>query len=379
MMKARWPLLSLSLIALICTLLATACGQSQAQQPPLPLAPLRNSADLTKLQIKMLAPGNAVPEMQYVSDQKRAQQIYKAALASPQPVPDNPCPAIAGPRYQLVFWAGTRAAEIITADQGGCGDIFLRGGDLRQASQNFWSFLDQAIAGAPLVRQPDHVEIVRYQGDARMPLYAKITSKAQAQALFTTISTFLASSQSTTGLCDDQAASYDDLFFYEGEALYHVQVFSGACSQVRMFGRPPSPFLRPTAQFVQQLNQGLTSVKFAPANPDKLEIEHAPTAIRSGSGPAFTTTRDQGVIQKLYHNAANLPPWPANKDASCNTQGTANSYDIVTFSQGGAWLTSATAFSGCATVSFGRAGIGGGYMRQVTQEFWDLVHSTRSS
>jgi hypothetical protein len=372
-MRARRHLFPLALLPLVCALLSTACGQLQNQQPPKPLVALHNSADLTKLQIERFEAGNAAPEMLYVIEQKTAQQVYKAALASPQPAQGRACPAIAGPGYQLVFWAGTQTAEIVTADRGGCGDLFLRGGDLRQANQDFWSFLDQAITSAPHVKQPDHLEIVRYQGNVQVPLYAKITSAKQAQKLFTALSAFLSTPPSTTGRCGDQAATYDDLFFYEGQVLLRAQVFRGNCSQVRIAGKTTAPSLQPTEQFQQQVTQELSGVAFAPARSDTLKIEHAPTSIQSGSGPDFRISRDQGAIQKLYHTASNLPRWPSNKDSSCNLQGTAASYDVLTFSQGGAWLVSTTAFSGCAAISFNRAGIEGGYASQATQEFWDLL------
>lgn len=155
-----------------------------------------------------------------------------------------------GQLQNLIFWAGTQLAKIVTADRGGCGDLLLRGGDLRQTTQDFWLFLDRAITSAPHVKQPDHVETVRHRGNAQAPLYAKIPSARQAQKLFTALAAFLSSPHATTGRCGDQAASYDDLFFYEGEALLRAQVFRGSCSQVRIAGKTAAPSLRPTEQFL---------------------------------------------------------------------------------------------------------------------------------
>jgi hypothetical protein len=244
---------------------------------------------------------------------------------------------------------------------------------LRQGDQDFWSLLDQAISSAPHVKQPDHLEIVRYLGNMQVPLYAKVNSTRQVQKLFTTLSDFLSRSQPTTGPCADQAATYDDLFFYEGEALFRAQVFRGDCSQVRIASTPASPPLQPAEQFLQQLDQELLGVTFMPVRPTTLEIQHAPARVQSGSGPDFRISRDQNVIGKLFYTVSSLPRWPYNKDSSCNMQGTAASYDVLTFSQGGAWLTTTTAFSGCAAISLHRAGIEGGYASQATQEFWDLV------
>ncbi|EFH85093.1 hypothetical protein [Ktedonobacter racemifer] len=372
MMRAPVHLATLALIAILCALLFTACD-------PKPLVNLHSSADLTKLQIKFFEYGNTSPETLYVIKQETAQQLYKAALASPQPAPGRACPTVAGPGYQLVFWAGAQRAETIIADRGGCSDLFLRGGDLRQANQDFWSLLDQAITSVPHVTHPDRLEIVRYQGNVQVPLYAKITSAGKVQRLFTYLSTFLSTSPSTTGLCGDQTSPYDDLFFYEGEVLLRAQVFRGDCSLVRMLGKTTFPALRLTGQFQQQLDQELPSMTFAPARPDILEIEHAPVSIQPGSGPDFRISRDQSTIQKLYHTAYNLLPWPSNKDSSCNLQGAEGSYDVLTFFQEGAWLVSATAFSSCPTVSFNRAGIMGGYASQATQEFRDLVHQVEKS
>jgi hypothetical protein len=364
-MRARRHLFLFALITILCTLLLTACD-------PKPLVALHSSADLTKLQIESFEPGNAAPEMLYVIEQKTAQQVYKAALASPQPLPGRACPAVAGPGYQLVFWAGTQTAEIATADQGGCGDLFLRGGDLRQATQDFWSVLDQAITSAPHVKQPDHVEIVRYQGNMQIPLYAKITSATQTQKLFTALTAFLSTPPSTTGRCGDQAAAYDDLFFYEGEVLLRAQVFRGTCSGLRIAGETSYSALQLTGQFQQQLDQELSHVKFAPVRPDKLEIEHLPATLQAGSGPDFRVSTDQNAIQKLSSTTYNLSRWPANKDSNCNSQGTEDS-SVVTFSQGGARLLSAIAFSGCAAIILNRGGWVGGYASQATQEFWDLI------
>ncbi len=373
MMRARHDLFPLALLPLVCALLITACTQPQNQPPPKSLVALHNSADLTKLQIESLDVGNPAPDQLYVVGQKTAQQVYKAALASPQPAPGRDCPAVAGPGYQLVFWAGSQIAEIVTADRGGCGDLFLRGGDLRQGTRDFWAFLDQAISSAPHVKQPDHVEIVRYLGNLQMPLYAKVTSTRQVQPLFTALSAFVSSSPPTTGRCANQAATYDDLFFYEGEVLFRAQVFRGDCLQVRIAGTTGSLPLQPTEQFLQLLDQELLGVTFVPVRPDTLEIQHAPAIIQPGSGPDFRISTDQDLIQSLFHTVSGLPPWPSNQDASCNMQGTAASYDVLTFSQGGAWLIAITAFSGCAAISFHRAGIAGGYASQATPEFWDQI------
>lgn len=367
MMRVPLHLFPLALIAILCTLLFTACD-------PKPLVNLHSSAALTKLQIEIFEDGKASPETLFVIKQEVAQQLYKAALASPQPAPGRACPTVAGPGYQLVFWAGAQRAETVIADRGGCSDLFLRGGDLRQASQDFWSLLDQATTSAPHVTHPDHLDIVRYQGNVQVPLYVKITSARKVQRFFTYLSAFLSTPPSTTGYCGDQAPTYDDLFFYEGEVLLRAQVFRGDCSQVRMAGKTISPALRLTEQFRQQLDQELSSMTFAPARPDKLEIKHTPTNIQPGSGPDFRISTDQRAIQKLYHTAYTLPPWPLNKDSSCNSQGTADSYDVLTFSQEDAWLVSVTAFSSCAVIWFNRAGIEGGYASQGTQEFRDLVH-----
>jgi hypothetical protein len=373
MMRARHDLFPLALLPLVCAVLVTACAQPQNQQPAKSLVALHTSADLTKLQIESFDAGNPAPDMLYVLGQKTAQQVYKAALASPQPAQGRPCPAVAGPGYHLIFWAGSHIAEIVTADRGGCGDLFLRGGDVRQGTRDFWAFLDQAIRSAPHVKQPDHVEIVRYLGNLQMPLYARVTSTRQVQTLFTALSAFLSSSPPSAGRCANQAATYNDLFFYEGDVLFRAQVFRGDCSQVRIAGTTGVLPLQPTEQFLQQVDQELLSIPFVPVRPDRVEIQHAPARIQPGSGPEFRISTDQDVIQPLFHTVWGLPPWPSNQDSSCNRQGTAASYDVLTFSQGGTWLIAIAAFSGCAAISFHRAGITGGYANQATPEFWDQV------
>lgn len=368
MVRARQHLFSLALMTIVCTLLSTACDSK-------PLANLHASANLTKLQIEIFEPGNVAPDTLYVVEKKPAQQIYQAALASPQPWLGRACPTDAGPRYQLVFWAGAQPAEIVTADRSGCGDLFLRGGDLRQGDQDFWSFLNQAITSAPQVKQPDHLEIVRYQENVQTPVYAKITSVRQAQRLFVTLSAFLSTQRHATGRCSNQVVPYDDLFFYEGEVLLRAQIFRGNCSGLRIAGETSYSALQLTQQFQQQLDQSLANVRFAPVSPDNLEIEHVPATLQSGSGPDFRIFTDRSAIQKLYNTVSTLPPWPTNKDSSCNSQGTEEDY-VITFSQGGAWLISATAFSGCAAIACNRGGWVGGTTYLATQEFWELVHQT---
>src|SRR5258706_3987680 len=338
MMRTRHDFFPLALLLLVSAWLVTACAHPQNQPPPKSIVALHNSADLTKLQIESFDAGNPAPDMLSVVGQKTAQQVYQAALASPLPAPGRACPAVAGPGYQLICWAGSEIAEIVTADQGGCGDLFLRGGDVRQGTRDIWAFLDQAISSAPHVKQPDHVEIVRYLGNLQMPLYAKVTSTRQVQTLFTALSAFVSSSPPTTGRCANQAATYDDLFFSEGDVLFRAQVFRGDCLQVRIAGTSGFLPVRPTEQFLQQLDQELLGITFVSVRPDRLEIQHAPARIQPGSGPDIRISTDQDVIQPLFHRVSGLPPWPSNQDTSCNMQGTAASYDVLTFSQGGAWL-----------------------------------------
>jgi hypothetical protein len=206
-----------------------------------------------------------------------------------------------------------------------------------------------------------------------VPLYAKVTSTRQVRNLFTALSALRASSPPITGRCANQGATYDDLFFYEGDVLLRAQMFRGDCSQVRIAGMTGSPPLQPTEQFLHQWDQELLGVPFVPVRPDKLEIQHAPTRIQLGSGPDFHFSSDQNVIQPLFQTVFSLTSWPSNQDSFCNMQATSASYDVLTFSQGSAWLMAVTAFSGCAAVTFNRAGIDGGYASQATQAFWDSV------
>jgi hypothetical protein len=355
-------------------MLVTACAQPQPPPPPPQsrVAP-QHSAALSTLQVESFDAGNAAPDMRYVVGQQTAQQVYQAALASPQPAQGGFCPAVAGPSYHLMFWAGARIAEIVTADRGGCGDLWLRGGDVREGTRDFWAVLDHAISSAPHVTRPDHVDIVRYRGNGQMPLYAKGTVSSQVHLLFAALFALLASFPPAAGRCANQAATYDDLFFYEGAVLFRAQVFRGDCSQVRIAATPGLDPLQPTEQFLHQWDQELLGITFAPVRPDRLEIQHAPARIQPGFGPVFRSSTDPDVTQPLFHTVSGLPPWPSNQDASCNGQGTAASYDVLTFSQEGAWLSAIAAFSGCAAITFHRAGITGGYARQATPEFWDQV------
>jgi hypothetical protein len=362
-----WQKLSpFSLIILFCALFSAAC----TQQPAKSLVNLHDSASLTKLQIKVFKPGSVAPSTLYVIGQKQAQQIYKAALASPQPRKSSGCSQVLGADYQLIFWAGGQTAEIIAADRGGCGDLFLRGGDLRDASKDFWSLLDQAIASAPQVKQPDRLTIVRYWGDRQAPLTASVTSAEQAQTLFLALSSLPPSEER----CGGEIVTYDDLFFFEGETLLRAYVPRGACSQISIAGDPSTSSWQFTEHFRQVMDQLLAGITLVPAQPDQLEIRHNLEHTVPGPQTIFYASIEQSAVQKLFQTVYDLPVWPANKDVSCNSQGTADSYDVLTFSQAGAWLTSVNAFSDCASLGLVRADMMGGSSRQVTPEFWDQVH-----
>lgn len=77
------------------------------------------------------------------------QQLYTTTFALPQMPELQSCTLELGRDYTLVFLRGKKALASVVAQRYGCGVVTIAGEKQnRQATQDFWSQLDQAISTA---------------------------------------------------------------------------------------------------------------------------------------------------------------------------------------------------------------------------------------
>jgi hypothetical protein len=113
----------------------------------------------SKLEIVRFAP-TAKPTIAVIPSAQAAQALYNAARALPPQRKDQACPALVGPRSELIFFAGDQRFRV-TADKSGCGSVkFMRTSDVRQPDAAFWSLL-ATTAGAVQTAEarPAHLSV----------------------------------------------------------------------------------------------------------------------------------------------------------------------------------------------------------------------------
>jgi hypothetical protein len=99
-----------------------------------------------RLQIVVHPVSNDLVQAVNVDQPEITRNLYRVIHALP-PLPEgHPCPKIAGPTYELIFFAGQAQFPPISADRGGCGTVTIGAEDTRLANPAFWQLLKQAGA-----------------------------------------------------------------------------------------------------------------------------------------------------------------------------------------------------------------------------------------
>lgn len=145
----------MALLAL-CLLLLGACGnsttlanapstnQTEATSPEKQSSSGKPIANRLQITLEPLDQDNAQTTL--VEQADVVQRIHQAAIALPVMPEQQPCPRIAGPRYELTFYQDETQLFTLYADRGGCQTVQFSADDIRLANIDFWDLLDDAIA-----------------------------------------------------------------------------------------------------------------------------------------------------------------------------------------------------------------------------------------
>jgi hypothetical protein len=113
----------------------------------------------SKLDILRFAP-TGKPTIAAIASAPAAQAIYDAARALPAQRKDQVCPAFAGSRSELLFFAGDQRVRI-TADESNCGSVtFPQTADKRQPDAAFWQLLAKTAGSVKITEaRPDRLQV----------------------------------------------------------------------------------------------------------------------------------------------------------------------------------------------------------------------------
>ena len=135
--KVRFSLAGLVLTILLISLVGCSMNNTTGNKP-----------DRVQIQIDDHLP-NEGKQLVTLSVISMVQHLYATTLALPQMPGQQSCTLELGRAYQLVFLQGEKTLASVIAQRYGCGVVTIAGEKQnRQATQDFWSQLDQAIQKA---------------------------------------------------------------------------------------------------------------------------------------------------------------------------------------------------------------------------------------
>ena len=116
------------------------------------------------------------------------QQLYATISALPQMPASQACTSERGPHYTLTFRQGDKTLVTVIAMRDGCRPVSIAGETHdRQATQEFWTQLDQAIYHASPPVRVQWLALMRVPQGGQSPQTARILSAATAQSLYDAI------------------------------------------------------------------------------------------------------------------------------------------------------------------------------------------------
>lgn len=296
------------------------------------------------------------------------QQLYATIYALPQMPDDRACTAERGPHYTLTFRQGNTTLVKVMAMRDGCRPVSIGGeGHDRQATQQFWAQLDQAIYSASPPARVQWLALMRAPQTGQSSQTARIPSAATAQRLYDAI---LALPLATPNNAYLNGTSTYQLVFHAADQeipsaidMQHNLVSLNGNLQSRTGSYTMND------QFKRVPEETLAAATFAPARPDALSflvekeyVSSQPVAIG-----------DQPFIAKFYANILALQPVQPQQGCPSEADkvaGKATWYDMR-FTQWSLPVLQVSAYEGsCQLVEIGSTG----QQYQGDQEFWNLVH-----
>ncbi len=323
-----------------------------------------NKPDSVSIQVD-LPPGEPAVTLKIAS---MVQQLSATIYALPQ-MPDNQaCTSERGPHYTLTFRQGDKTLVKVIAMRDGCRPVAIAGETHdRQATQEFWAQLDQAIYHASPPASVQWLGIMRVPQAGQSSQTARILSAATAQHLYDAILALPLATPNNGYL--NGPATYQLVFHAADQDIpspidmQHNLVSLNGNLQSR------TGLYTMNDQFKRFLEETLAAATFAPTRPDALSFLVEKEYVYSQP----VGIDDKVFIEKLY--AKILALQPVQPQQGCPSEadkvaGKATWYDIR-FTQWSLPVLQVSAYEGsCKLVENSSTG----QPYQGDQEFWDLVH-----
>ncbi|GHO99142.1 hypothetical protein KSF_091900 [Reticulibacter mediterranei] len=298
------------------------------------------------------------------------QQLYATIYTLPQMPASQFCTQERGPHYTLMFRQGDKTLVRVIAMRDGCRPVALAGeAHDRQATQEFWRQLDQAIYHASPPASVQWLALMPIPQAGHSSQTARILSAATTQHLYDAILALplaVPNNGSLTG-----PATYQLVFH-----TAHQTIPSSIDMQhnlVSLSGKLQSRtgVYTMNDQFKRMLAATLAAAPFAPAHPDALSflIQKEKASVSSQTA----RIDDQAFIATFYAHILALHPVQSRPDCPSEADkvvGKATWYTIR-FTQWSLPVLQVSAYEGsCLRVENSSTG----QPYQGDQEFWDLAH-----
>lgn len=364
MLKTKISLFHLSPIVLSVLILLSACGRSAFTPSP----PASSGEKPDKVQIELMTVDNMKHSIT-VTDHERVQRLYDM-LYSLSLMPENQsCTADMGPIYGMVFTQGEKTLVTARAEHYGCHVVAIHGENKdRQATQEFWKALDEAMTMAMPPAHPQQLAVVHTSQLGHQPEIALLTDTARVQKLYNALIQLpLVPLQDRLG--DPPAPEYR-LNFQDEKQQNIFSVFSPADKMISLNGDDKSRggVYRTDPQFMQLFNDTIAAAIFKPTQPDQLELS---TIGRQQSSKETITAI--ALMQKLYTKTFTLPTREPQRDCPSGAdkqQGKGTFYSL-SFSQQHLQVLNLEVYEGsCKRVAISSME----KELQPDQEFWTTFH-----
>ncbi len=354
------------LVVLVCAL--SACGSNlSGAQPPATIG--GNLPDSVQIEIQRVDMPGQPPRLSLRSP-AQVQQFYRTLFALPIMPQNIACTADLGPHYTLTFFAGTQKLTQVVAKREGCHPVSIAGESQdRQASQVFWTQLDQAIYAATPPATVLALAIQHTLPGKQAVQTAHITDAASAQRLY---SQLVSLPQTQADNCNDpQYPEYRLVFQARDQAI--PAVFSQQCDTITLSGnyQSRSGVYRSTPQFKQLFTQTLAGTTFAPAQPDQLQ-----QTLNAGDTSSHGPVTDTSLMRQLYASIFTLksapvaPECPSDED---KLKGTGRWYTLD-FTQWGLPIMTLSVYEGSCKLIQPSPGLAAGQTLLGDASFWNLLH-----
>lgn len=249
-----------------------------------------------------LPPGEPAVTLKIAS---MVQQLYATIYALPQ-MPDNQaCTLERGPHYTLTFRQGDKTLVKVIAMRDGCRPVSIGGEEHdRQATQQFWAQLDQAIYHASPPARVQWLALMHASQLGQSSQTARIPSAATAQRLYDAILALPLAPPNNASL--NGTPTYQLVFHTADQEI--PSAIDMQHNLVSLNGNLQSRTGSYTMndQFKRVLEEILVAATFAPARPEALSFLVEKAYVSSQP----VAIGDQPFIAKFYANILALQPTP---------------------------------------------------------------------